>query len=65
MLEDSSGPEEYEVERVLRSRVVRGKEQLLVKWKGFGDFENSWEPVDNLANARERVAEFRMTAGTS
>ena len=25
----------YEVEELLKNRVVRGKEQYLVKWKGF------------------------------
>lgn len=27
--------EEYEVERVLEKRLVRGKVQYLIKWKGF------------------------------
>ena len=33
---------EYEVERVLDSRVVRGNKQFLVKWKGYEDYDNSW-----------------------
>ena len=38
----------YEVEELLKNRVVRGKEQYLVKWKGFSLGHSSWEPVSNL-----------------
>ena len=38
----------YEVEELLKKRVVRGKEQFLVKWKGFSLGHSSWEPVSNL-----------------
>lgn len=48
-LED--GELEYEVERVLGERRVRGGRQFLVKWKGYGDWENSWEPERNLKNS--------------
>lgn len=33
---------DYEVERILDSRVVRGNKQFLVKWKGYEDYDNSW-----------------------
>lgn len=46
---------EFEVERVVGHRDVRGSRQYLVKWKGYGEFENSWEPAANLANAPERI----------
>lgn len=46
-----AGETEFEVERVLASRIVRGKTEFLVKWLGFGDHENSWEPAENLGNA--------------
>lgn len=58
-LEDGAEAVEYEVERVLAKRVVRGRDQYLVKWRGYGDFENSWEPVGNLGNAQEALASFR------
>jgi hypothetical protein len=44
---------EYEVEQILSHRIQtrgRGRPQtmFLVKWKGFGDEHNTWEPEANL-----------------
>ena len=35
-------PEEYRIEKVLRTKRVNGKTLHLVKWKGFSDKFNSW-----------------------
>jgi hypothetical protein len=32
----------FRVEKVLKRRKVRGRNQLFVKWKGFDDTYNSW-----------------------
>ena len=42
------GQPEWEVEDILDSRVRRHKTQYLVKWKGYSDAHNSWEPKEHL-----------------
>lgn len=56
------GEEEYEVDRILDSRCYRNQLQYLVRWKGYGEGEDSWEPASNLTNAPEKVAEFHEHA---
>ena len=40
--------EEFELESVVGKRVVRGQPQYLVRWKGYGQFDDTWEPASNL-----------------
>ena len=53
------GEEEYEVEQILASRKHgHGRKlQYLVKWAGYAESHNSWEPVENV-NVPELVKEF-------
>uniref|UniRef100_A0A5S6QKA1 Chromo domain-containing protein n=1 Tax=Trichuris muris TaxID=70415 RepID=A0A5S6QKA1_TRIMR len=39
---------EYTVERIVDRRVVNGRLEYLLKWDGYDDAENTWEPVENL-----------------
>jgi len=57
------GEEEFEVERILNKRVVRGKEKFLVQWKGYIVEEDIWESRKNLENAKELVKEFKREYG--
>ncbi|MBW0587985.1 hypothetical protein O181_127700, partial [Austropuccinia psidii MF-1] len=52
--------EEWEVARVLDSKLRRGKLWYLVKWKGFSeDAERTiWEPASNLTNSPDLVKDF-------
>lgn len=38
----------YLVEKILKKRTVKGKKEVLVKWIGYSDDFNSWEPESSL-----------------
>lgn len=38
----------FRIEKVLKKRKYRGKEQLFVKWKGFSEQHNSWIDAANV-----------------
>ncbi|XP_030829163.1 chromobox protein homolog 1 [Strongylocentrotus purpuratus] len=40
--------EVYQVEKVVDKRIHKGRVEYLLKWKGYGDDESTWEPQDNL-----------------
>jgi len=52
------GEKEYEVEKILDRQERRGKTRYLVKWKEYTVEENTWEGLENLRNAMEKVEEF-------
>jgi hypothetical protein len=53
---------EYEVEKILDKRIKRQGHKVsieyLVKWKGYPDYDATWEPQEALKNAPEVVEEF-------
>jgi hypothetical protein len=55
-----SNEAEYEVEQILDKRLIRNKTQYLVKWLGYPLHDATWEPVENLKNAPEKLKEFEL-----
>ena len=47
----------YEVERILDHKGRPGNYQYLIKWKGYSDADNSWEPQDNV-NAERILVDY-------
>ena len=53
------GPrEEWEVDSISSMRQKGKTVQYLVRWKGCEDFNDTWEPSENLAGSAETVAKF-------
>ncbi len=62
-----SGEEAWEVERVVDKRVRRaGRRRVveyLVVWRGYPEWEKSWEPAGNLRQARQAVQQYEQQQG--
>jgi hypothetical protein len=52
-----TGPE-YTVEAIIGHRKRQNKMEYKVKWEGYPDYENTWEPVANLTNAKELITDY-------
>jgi hypothetical protein len=44
-----NGQPEWEVEAILGTRRWRNQLQYLVRWKGFSEAHDSWEPLTNIS----------------
>ena len=57
------GEEEFEMEKILNKRIVRGKEKFLVWWKRYTAEGDTWKSRENLKNVKELVEEFEREYG--
>ena len=57
-LVEVEGVEEWEVEKILNKKKMRGVEKYLIRWKRFTVEGDTWERRENLKNAEELIEEF-------
>ncbi|KAJ1350576.1 hypothetical protein KIN20_006399 [Parelaphostrongylus tenuis] len=53
--------EVYEVERILDHEDTDEGLFYLVRWKGFGEADDSWEPAENLSLAAKAISEYERS----
>ena len=56
--EDGLGNVEYEVNEILDVKIIRNKIHYFVDWKGYGVADRTWEPIENVSNAKDKLNEF-------
>ena len=56
----------YEVERIVGERLgASDAPEYRVKWKGWADKYNTWEPWENLDGAEEALENFKRNSGAN
>ncbi|GMP42120.1 hypothetical protein CsSME_00011962 [Camellia sinensis var. sinensis] len=48
----------YEIEAVRKKRVRKGEAQYLIKWRGWPETANTWEPIENLLFCSDVIDAF-------
>lgn len=52
--------DEYEIEKILKARGSIKKREYLIKWKGYPNSENTWEPAKNLTSCLDLLRGFHQ-----
>jgi len=60
VIDSETGEEVWEVESIDGKRLYgkHKQEQYLVKWKGYAHHERTWEPIENLDGALDKVIKW-------
>lgn len=49
----------YEVEEILKHKIIDNKNYYLIKWKNYKNVYNTWEPESNLLNCEKLLNKFK------
>jgi len=52
---------DYEVEAIIDDRMRRKRKEYLIRWKGYDQSHDSWEPLAYVDNCQELIAEYENT----
>ena len=54
--------QEYEVERIIDDTGSRatGNKKYLIRWKGYGEEDDTWEHIDNLVHCAGEVQDYEL-----
>jgi hypothetical protein len=57
--EEETGPS-FEVDKILDHKYDSRKKKLflLIKWKGYSEEDNTWEPLSNMLSCDERLNNY-------
>ena len=56
--EDIQDNDNFEVEKIMDRKIEKRKKFYLIKWLGYPESANTWEPLNNLKNIKNMVKEF-------
>jgi hypothetical protein len=57
---DLDEEDRFQVESIRKERGSKENPQFLVKWQGYPEHDNTWEPLDHLDDCDDLIEEFRM-----
>ncbi|CAK9797973.1 Chromobox protein homolog 5 [Anthophora quadrimaculata] len=55
--QEENNDKDYEVEKIVGQRTIKGRRQFLVRWKGYGETSDTWEQEKDL-NCPQLIEEF-------
>ena len=58
-IENEDGETEYVVEAIRKTRMKNGIQQFFIKWAGYPETDNTWEPESNLQNCGNILSDFK------
>ncbi|XP_011310703.1 heterochromatin protein 1 [Fopius arisanus] len=61
--ENNDEDQEYEVEKIVAHRTIKGRRQFLVRWKGYNEDADTWEQEKDL-NCPKLIEDFLVEQGS-